>query len=105
MVVYRSVSTCNVCGSVGALGLEAVRMVEEGVASPQDIDRAMELGYGYPMGPLKLGDLVGLDVRLAISEYLFQELGSDVFKPPKLLKDLVRAGKLGRKTGEGFYKY
>jgi 3-hydroxybutyryl-CoA dehydrogenase len=88
-----------------ALGLEAVRMVEEGVASPQDIDRAMELGYGYPMGPLKLGDLVGLDVRLAISEYLFQELGSDVFKPPKLLKDMVRAGKLGRKTGEGFYKY
>jgi 3-hydroxybutyryl-CoA dehydrogenase len=88
-----------------ALGLEAVRMVEEGVASPQDIDRAMELGYGYPMGPLKLGDLVGLDVRLAIAQYLFQELGTEVFKPPKLLKDMVRAGKLGRKTGEGFYKY
>ncbi len=88
-----------------ALGLEAIRMVEQGVATPEDIDRAMELGYGYPMGPLKLGDLVGLDVRLAISEYLHRELGSDVFRPPELLKQMVRAGKLGRKTGEGFYKY
>ena len=87
-----------------ALGLEAIRMVEQGVASAPDIDRAMELGYGYPMGPLKLGDLVGLDVRLAIAEYLHQELG-EVFRPPQLLKDMVGAGKLGRKTGEGFYKY
>ncbi|HME89956.1 MAG TPA: 3-hydroxyacyl-CoA dehydrogenase family protein [Myxococcaceae bacterium] len=87
------------------LGLEAIRMVEEGVASAEDIDRAMELGYGYPMGPLKLGDLVGLDVRLAVAEYLHRELCSDVFRPPKLLRDMVRAGKLGRKTGEGFYKY
>jgi len=88
-----------------ALGLEAIRMVEQGVASPEDIDRAMELGYGYPMGPLKLGDLVGLDVRLAISEYLHRELRSEVFRPPQLLKDMVSAGKLGRKSGEGFYKY
>jgi len=88
-----------------ALGLEAIRMLEEGVASAEDIDRAMELGYGYPMGPLKLGDLVGLDVRLAIAEYLHRELHSDVFRPPKLLQDMVRAGKLGRKTGQGFYKY
>jgi len=88
-----------------ALGLEAIRMVEQGVASPEDIDRAMELGYGYPMGPLKLGDLVGLDVRLAIAEYLHQELRSEVFRPPQLLKDMVSAGKLGRKSGEGFYKY
>jgi 3-hydroxybutyryl-CoA dehydrogenase len=88
-----------------ALGLEAVRMLEEGVASAEDIDRAMELGYGHPMGPLKLGDLVGLDVRLAISEYLYRELGSETFRPPELLKQMVRAGKLGRKTGEGFYKY
>jgi 3-hydroxybutyryl-CoA dehydrogenase len=88
-----------------ALGLEAIRMVEEGVAAPADIDRAMELGYGFPMGPLKLGDLVGLDVRLAISEYLYKELGSTTFKPPQLLKKMVRAGKLGKKSGEGFYKY
>ncbi len=88
-----------------ALGLEAVRMVEEGVASAEDIDRAMELGYGHPMGPLKLGDLVGLDVRLAIAEYLYAETGSPTFRPPQLLKRMVRAGKLGRKTGEGFYRY
>ncbi len=88
-----------------ALGLQAVRMLEEGVASAEDIDRAMELGYGHPMGPLKLADLVGLDVRLAIAEYLYKELGSDAFRPPQLLKQMVRAGKLGRKTGEGFYKY
>lgn len=87
------------------VGLEAIRMVEEGVAAPEDIDRAMELGYGYPMGPLKLGDLVGLDVRLAIAEYLYQELGSPAFRPPQLLKRMVRAGKLGKKTGQGFYKY
>ncbi len=88
-----------------AVGLEAVRMLEEGVASAEDIDRAMELGYGYPMGPLKLGDLVGLDVRLAIAEYLYAELGSPTFRPPQLLKKMVRAGKLGKKSGEGFYKY
>lgn len=88
-----------------AVGLEAVRMLEEGVASAEDIDRAMELGYGFPMGPLKLGDLVGLDVRLAIAEYLFAELGNPAFRPPLLLKKLVRAGKLGKKSGEGFYKY
>jgi len=88
-----------------ALGLEAIRMVEQGVASAEDIDKAMELGYGYPMGPLKLGDLVGLDVRLAIAEYLHRELRSEVFRPPQLLKDMVSAGKLGRKSGQGFYKY
>ena len=87
------------------LGMEAARMVEEGVASPEDIDRAMELGYGHPMGPLKLGDLVGLDVRLAIGEYLFRELGNPAFRPPQLLKKMVRAGKLGKKSGQGFYKY
>jgi 3-hydroxybutyryl-CoA dehydrogenase len=88
-----------------ALGMEAIRMVEEGVAPPEDIDRAMELGYGHPMGPLKLTDLVGLDVRLAIAEYLHRELGTHTFRPPQLLKKMVRAGKLGRKSGEGFYKY
>lgn len=88
-----------------ALGLEATRMLEEGVASAEDIDQAMKLGYGHPMGPLELGDLVGLDVRLAIAEYLYAETGSPTFRPPQLLKKLVRAGKLGKKTGEGFYRY
>lgn len=88
-----------------AVGLEAIRMLEEGVASAADIDRAMELGYGYPMGPLKLGDLVGLDVRLAIAEYLYAETGSATFRPPQLLKKMVRAGKLGKKSGQGFYSY
>lgn len=88
-----------------SLGLEALRMLEEGVASAEDIDRAMELGYGHPMGPLKLGDLVGLDVRLAIAEYLYAETGNASFKPPQLLKKLVRAGKLGRKSGAGVYTY
>ncbi len=87
-----------------ALGAEAIRMVEEGVASPEDIDTAMELGYRHPMGPLKLADLVGLDVRLAILEHLHEELGEQ-FRPPTLLRQMVRAGKLGRKTGEGFYEY
>ncbi len=84
------------------LGVEAIRMLEEGVASPQDIDAAMELGYNHPMGPIELGDVVGLDVRLDILEYLREELG-ERFKPPQLLKQKVRAGKLGKKTGEGFY--
>ncbi len=85
-----------------ALGVEAVRMLEEGVAGPRDIDAAMELGYNHPMGPIELGDVVGLDVRLDILEYLREELG-ERFRPPQLLKQKVRAGKLGKKTGEGFY--
>ena len=85
-----------------ALGVEAIRMVEEGVAAPRDIDNAMELGYNHPMGPLELTDVVGLDVRLDILEYLRTELG-ERFKPPQLLKRKVRAGKLGKKSGEGFY--
>ena len=85
-----------------ALGVEAIRMVEEGVASPRDIDTAMELGYNHPMGPLELTDVVGLDVRLDILAYLRTELG-ERFKPPQLLRRKVRAGKLGRKSGEGFY--
>lgn len=80
-------------------------MVEEGVASPQDIDKAMELGYRHPMGPLKLTDLVGLDVRLGIAEYLAETLGSEAFRPPELLKRMVAEGKLGKKTGQGFYEW
>jgi 3-hydroxybutyryl-CoA dehydrogenase len=87
------------------LGLEAMRMFEQGVASAQDIDTAMELGYNHPMGPLKLTDLVGLDVRLNIAEYLHRELGSEAFKPPEVLKRLVSEGKLGKKTGQGFYDW
>ena len=87
-----------------AIGLEAMRMLEDGVASAEDIDRAMELGYNHPMGPLRLTDLVGLDVRLHIAEYLASTLGAR-FEPPQLLRDLVGAGKLGKKTGEGFYRW
>jgi 3-hydroxybutyryl-CoA dehydrogenase len=84
------------------LGCEAIRMLEAGVASAADIDRAMELGYRHPMGPLKLTDLVGLDVRLAILDHLHREVGEQ-FRAPPLLRQMVRAGKLGKKTGEGFY--
>ncbi len=87
------------------LGLEAMRMVEQGVASAQDIDKAMELGYKHPMGPLRLTDLVGLDVRLHIAEYLHGKLGSETFRPPDILRRLVSEGKLGKKSGEGFYKW
>jgi len=87
------------------LGLEAMRMVEQGVASARDIDTAMELGYNHPMGPLRLTDLVGLDVRLNIAEYLHGKLGSETFRPPEILRRMVSEGKLGKKSGEGFYKW
>lgn len=87
-----------------AIALEAIRMVEEGVASPQAIDDAMVLGYRFPIGPLALTDLVGLDVRLGIAEYLAEHLG-DRFAPPQLMRDMVARGELGRKSGRGFYAY
>jgi 3-hydroxybutyryl-CoA dehydrogenase len=87
------------------LGLEAMRMLEQGVASAKDIDTAMELGYNHPMGPLRLTDLVGLDVRLNIAEYLHEALASESFRPPEILRRMVNEGKLGKKTGEGFYKW
>ncbi|HXI26621.1 MAG TPA: 3-hydroxyacyl-CoA dehydrogenase family protein [Pyrinomonadaceae bacterium] len=87
------------------LGLEAMRMVEQGVASARDIDTAMELGYNHPMGPLRLTDLVGLDVRLSIAEYLHQKLGSETFRPPDILRRMVNEGKLGKKSGQGFYDW
>lgn len=86
------------------IGLEAMRMVEEGVASAEDIDRGMVLGYRFPMGPLELTDLVGLDVRLAIAEHLAQELGPR-FEPPAILRDKVARGELGKKSGVGFYDW
>ena len=88
-----------------ALGLEAIRMVEQGVASPRDIDTAMELGYRHPMGPLRLTDVIGLDVRLAIAESLHRELQNEAFRPPRLLVEMVRDGRLGKKSGRGFYDW
>jgi 3-hydroxybutyryl-CoA dehydrogenase len=87
-----------------AIALEAMRMVEQGVASAEDIDTAMTLGYRHPIGPLRTTDLVGLDVRLAIAEHLARELGPR-FDPPQLLRDKVAAGELGRKSGRGFYDW
>ncbi|MGP6204708.1 3-hydroxyacyl-CoA dehydrogenase family protein [Microbacterium sp. F2] len=87
-----------------AIALEAMRMVEEGVASPHDIDAAMVLGYRHATGPLRTSDLVGLDVRLGIAEYLHETLG-ERFAPPQILRDKVAAGELGRKTGRGFFEY
>lgn len=87
------------------IGLEAMRMFEQGVASASDIDKAMKLGYGHPMGPLELSDLVGLDVRLKIAEILHRELKAEHFQPPEILKRLVAEGKLGKKTGEGFHRW
>jgi 3-hydroxybutyryl-CoA dehydrogenase len=86
------------------IGLEAMRMVEQGVASAADIDTAMKLGYGHPMGPLELTDLVGLDVRLGIATYLADAIGP-AFAPPAVLRDKVATGKLGKKSGEGFYRW
>ena len=87
------------------LGLEAIRMVEAGVASPEAIDKAMVLGYRHPMGPLRLTDLVGLDVRLGIARYLHESLGSEAFRPPALLERMVAEGRLGKKSGRGFYDW
>lgn len=87
------------------LGMEAIRMVEDGVASAEDIDKAMVLGYRHPIGPLKLTDLVGLDVRLHIGEYLAKELGNPAFEPPALMRQMVEAGKLGQKSRQGFYSW
>ncbi len=87
------------------LGLEAMRMVEQAVASAEDIDKAMELGYGHPMGPLRVSDLVGLDVRLAIAKHLHGKLKDDQYKPPRILTDMVKKGDLGRKSGKGFYEW
>ncbi|MBB3023652.1 3-hydroxyacyl-CoA dehydrogenase family protein [Helcobacillus massiliensis] len=87
-----------------AIALEAMRMVEEGVASAEDVDLAMELGYRHPTGPLRTTDIVGLDVRLGIAAYLHRELG-ERFAPPQILRDKVARGELGRKTGKGFFDW
>jgi 3-hydroxybutyryl-CoA dehydrogenase len=87
------------------LGMEAIRMVEQGVASAEDIDKAMVLGYRHPVGPLKLTDMVGLDVRMHIGEYLARELGNAAFEPPALMREMVARGHLGKKSGQGFYDW
>jgi 3-hydroxybutyryl-CoA dehydrogenase len=87
-----------------AVGLEAIRMVEDGVASAEDIDQAMVLGYKFPVGPLRLTDMVGLDVRLGIAEYLCANLGPR-FEPPALMREMVARGDLGQKSGRGFYDW
>lgn len=88
-----------------ALGMEAIRMVQEGVATPADIDKAMVLGYRHPIGPLRLTDLVGLDVRMAIGHYLAGALGNPAFAPPALMAQMVEDGHLGQKAGKGFYDW
>ena len=87
------------------LGMEAIRMVEQGVASAEDIDKAMVLGYRHPVGPLKLTDMVGLDVRMHIGEYLARELGNPAFEPPEFMRAMVADGRLGKKAGRGFYEW
>ena len=87
------------------LGMEAIRMVQEGVASPEDIDTGMVLGYRHPIGPLRLTDLVGLDVRMHIGEYLAKALDNPAFEPPDLMRQMVADGKLGQKSGAGFYSW
>lgn len=87
------------------LGLEAMRMLEQGVASALDIDTAMELGYNHPVGPLRLTDIVGLDVRLAVAERLYDALGDSTYEPPAILRTMVAEGRLGRKSGRGFYEW
>jgi 3-hydroxybutyryl-CoA dehydrogenase len=87
------------------LGMEAIRMVEQGVGSAEDIDKAMVLGYRHPVGPLKLTDMVGLDVRLHIGEYLAKELKNPAFEPPDLMRQMVAEGRLGKKSGTGFYTW
>jgi len=95
-----------IANRVGVLAvLEGIRLYEQGIASAKDIDTAMKLGYNWPMGPLELSDLIGLDVLLNVAESLYKETGNSAYMPPLVLRQLVAAGFLGRKTKKGFYEY
>ncbi|TET26086.1 MAG: 3-hydroxybutyryl-CoA dehydrogenase, partial [Candidatus Aminicenantes bacterium] len=90
---------------LAALLNEAATVFADGIADVQDIDEAMKLGAGLPMGPLALIDMIGLDIHLAKMQTLYKKLKDERYKPPEIIKEMVAAGKLGKKTGEGFYKY
>ncbi len=95
-----------IAGRLGTVyGLEAIRMLEMGIGTAEDIDTAMKLGYNLPMGPLELADLVGLDTRLHVANAMYEATKDPKFAPPVLLQKMVAAGWLGRKTGKGFYEY
>ena len=85
--------------------IEAARLLEEGVATKEEIDLLVKKGIGFPIGPFELGDFIGLDVGLDVISYVHEELGDPYYAPPRILKEMVRAGRLGRKTGRGFYEY
>jgi len=104
VVVVRDVPGFATSRINALIGNEAFRMLEQGVASAEDIDRAVKLGLNHPMGPFEMVDLVGLDVRLAILEHLHTTLG-ETFRPTNLQRQYVQAGRLGRKTGRGIYSY
>lgn len=104
VVVVRDVPGFATSRINALIGNEAFRMLEQGVASPEDIDKALKLGLNHPMGPFEMVDLVGLDVRLAILEHLHDTLG-ETFRPTNLMRQYVKAGRLGRKTGRGVYTY
>ena len=85
--------------------LEACRLLERGAAPKRDIDALVKRGLGFPIGPFELGDFIGLDVALDVTSRVHEATGDPYYVPPKVLEDLVRSGRLGRKTGEGFYEY
>jgi 3-hydroxybutyryl-CoA dehydrogenase len=105
VVTFKEAPAGIVSRVLAGLLNEAAVVYESGIASPQDIDEAMKLGAGLPMGPLALLDLIGLDIHLAKMETLYNKLGDERYKPPEIFRKMVADGKLGRKSGEGFYKY
>lgn len=105
VVTFKEAPAGIVSRVLAGLLNEAAVVYADGIASPQDIDEAMKLGAGLPMGPLALIDMIGLDIHLAKMETLYKKLGDERYKPPEIIKEMVQAGKLGKKSGEGFYKY
>ena len=105
VVTFKEAPAGIVSRVLAGLLNEAAVVYADGIASPQDIDEAMKLGAGLPMGPLALIDMIGLDIHLAKMETLYKKLGDERYRPPEIIKEMVQAGKLGKKSGEGFYKY